>query len=123
MAGIVAHFREFQGGANESSTRGAMARAGAENRVNSLVNAVWSDWMDIMRRAGQDPYLADPSSMNLSPLRQLVVRLIQGRQGRLNNQQQHAIHNFFARAEEANVWYNNINGVIGAVNRESFGWQ
>ena len=79
--------------------------------------------MNIMQRAGSDPYRSNPSSMNLSPFRQLVVRLVQGQQGRLSNQQQHAIFNFFNRAEEASVWYNNINGVIGAVNRESFGWK
>jgi hypothetical protein len=37
--------------------------------------------------------------------------------------QQHAFHNFFTRKEDVSVWVENVNGVIAAVNRQSFQWQ
>ena len=59
---------------------------------------------------------------NVSPFRQLIIRLIQGRQAALADYQQHGLHNFLTRSEDASAWSSNIDGVIGAVNRESFQW-
>jgi hypothetical protein len=59
---------------------------------------------------------------SLSPFRRLVIRMIQGRQGPLVDNQQHGLWNYFSRNEESHVWSSNMDGVIGAVNRESFLW-
>ncbi len=70
-----------------------------------------------------DAYTTDPGITDMSPLRLLVVRMIQGRQGTLVDSQQHALHNLYTRPEESRVWVDNVNGVIAAVNRSSFQWQ
>lgn len=84
----------------------------------------WGDWINNeVNPKGYDAYGTDPGVTDMSPLRLLVVRMIQGRQGALVDSQQHALHNFFTRKEDSNVWVDNVNGVIAAVNRESFQWQ
>lgn len=125
IAAILQHLREFQLlslGITEQTMRAALTRCDRGDRINSLVQEVWEDWLGIARNNGFDPTTMIPDNQPISPFRKLVVRLIQGRQGRLSDSQQHAIYNFFTRAEEPSAWYNNIDGVIGAVNRESFLW-
>ena len=81
--------------------RQILAQPGAADRIIGLVREVWGD----------------PGP---TPFRQLTYRLILGTQGRLIDSQQHGLHNYFVRPEEYSVWNNNMDGVIGAVNRESF---
>lgn len=92
--------------------------AGSEagNRTKALVQNVWSDWLT---RSEGKPYGRLPGN-ELTPFRQLVVRIIQGSQGSLTSSQQVAIINFYTRYEDPNIWFSNINGVIGAINRENF---
>lgn len=103
---LIARLPEFQLaglGVTEASMREALSRPGAGDRFNAVVHEVMND----------------PGE---SPFRQLIWRLIHGRQGALVDNQQHGLHNFFTRAEDPRAWSNNIDGVIGAVNRESFLW-
>ena len=111
-------------GVTQATVTGALQRPGAEDRVNALVGRVWGDWMsNEVQPKGYDAYDTDPGVTDMSPLRLLVIRMIQGRQGALVDSQQHALHNLFTRKEEASVWVENVNGVIAAVNRESFQWR
>jgi hypothetical protein len=103
---LIARLPEFQLpalGITEASMREALSRPGAGDRLNAIVHEVMSD-------PGQ------------SPFRQLIWRLIHGRQGTLVDNQQHALHSLFTRAENSRVWIDNVDGVIGAINRESFLW-
>jgi hypothetical protein len=122
---IGAHINDFQLptlGITTNSMNDALRRSGAADRANALVNQIWGDWLGDVKAKGLNANTSDPSSAGLSPFRQLVIRLIQGRQGALVDNQQHGLYNFFTRNEEDHVWYDNVNGVIGAVNRESFLW-
>jgi len=124
---LLDHLGDFQLpslGVTEATMQTALQRSDVGDRLNALVQEIWSDWLSIAGRKGFDPYGQEPTydAHGVSPLRQLTIRLIQGRQGRLVDSQQHALHNFLARSEERSVWLNNIDGVIGAVNRESFQW-
>lgn len=104
--GIIAHLDEFQLptlGITETTMRSALDRNGVGDRLNAIVHEV----------------MGDPGA---SPFRQLIYRLIQGRQGRLTDSEQHALYSYFTRPESPSVWRDNIDGVIGAVNRESFLW-
>ena len=93
-----------------------LSQSGAGNRTKALVQNVWSDWLT---RAGGNPYGRTPGS-ELTPFRRLVVRLIQGNQTSLATTEQMAIVNYYTRVEDVNIWFGNINGVIGAINRENF---
>ena len=123
---LVARLYQFQLphlGVTQSSMTDALRRGGAEDRTNALVGRIWGDWLGDVRARGLDAYSSDPGGIGLSPLRMLVIRMIQGRQGPLVDSQQHGLQNFYTRPEDSNVWVDNVNGVIGAVNRESFQWQ
>jgi hypothetical protein len=122
---IGAHIDEFQLptlGITKGSMSDALRRSDAANRTNALINQVWGDWLGDVKKNDLNAYTSDPRTAGLSPFRQLVIRLIQGRQGVLVDNQQHGLYNFFTRKEEERAWYENVNGVIGAVNRESFLW-
>ena len=127
IADLTARLGEFQLphlGVTQSSMTEALRRGGAEDRLNALVGRVWGDWItNEVNPKGYDAYGVDPGVTDMSPLRLLVIRMIQGRQGALVDSQQHALHNFFTRKEDASVWVDNVNGVIAAVNRGSFQWQ
>jgi len=86
------------------------------------VQEVWADWQSNARSRTFDASTADPGRQGFSPFRQLIIRLIQGRQGQLSDSQQHALHNYFTRSEDASVWRRDPDAVIGAINRESFRW-
>jgi len=123
---LIDHLDEFQLpnlGITTRTMADALRRGDTGDRVNALVNQVWGDWLAKDVGPGRlDAYRSDPNRATLSPFRQLVIRLIQGRQGALVDNQQHGLYNFFTRSEESHVWVDNVNGVIGAVNRESFLW-
>ncbi len=124
---LLAHLPEFQLptlGVTTATMQQALKRPDVGDRLNALVQEVWADWSGIAGRKSFDLNTREPTyaEHNLSPLRQLVIRLIQDRQGTLADYQQHGLHNLLTRSEEASVWSSNIDGVIGAVNRDSFQW-
>ncbi|HAJ38052.1 MAG TPA: hypothetical protein DCL15_20460 [Chloroflexi bacterium] len=124
LTGRLGQFQLPHLGVTQSTMTDALRRGGAEDRLNALVGRVWGDWINNeVNPKGYDAYGTDPGVTDMSPLRLLVIRMIQGRQGVLVDSQQHALHNFFTRKEDASVWVENVNGVIAAVNRESFQWQ
>jgi len=124
---LLAHLDEFQLshlGITRQTMTDALNQEDVGDRINGIVQAVWGNWADNAKQGGFDANTTDPDVVtDMSPFRKLLIRMIQGRQGRLEDTEQHALHNFFTRAEESHVWRDNINGVIGAVNRESFQWQ
>jgi len=107
-------------GVTARAMRNALYRSDAGDRLNGIVQEIWSDWLGIAAAQRLDPYRTDPQGRGLSPFRQLVIRLIQGRQGRLSASQQRALYSLFTRYENSSVWYSNVDGVIGALNREFF---
>jgi hypothetical protein len=110
-------------GITSGSMTNALRRSDVGNRINGLINEIWGSWLGDARSMGLDVYSSDPSVVSsLSPFRRLVIRMIQGRQGPLVDNQQHGLWNYFSRNEESHVWSSNMDGVIGAVNRESFLW-
>lgn len=114
---LASRVGEFgQAGLNSSQVTAYLSTSGAGNRTKALVQNVWSDWLS---RSEGKPYGRLPGN-ELTPFRQLVVRMIQGSQGGLSGTQQAAIINFYTRYEDPNIWFSNINGVIGAINRENF---
>jgi len=122
--GLVNHLYEFQlpsYGITPESMTGILSQRDAAMRLNALVREVWGEWL---KKANQGGFSlsSDPSGKNLSPFRQLIIRMIQGRQGALLAHEQHGLFNFLTRPESASVWTSNMDGVIGAVNRESFQW-
>ncbi|MBV7335485.1 SH3 domain-containing protein [Chloroflexi bacterium TSY] len=106
-------------GITKSKMNEVLMRRDVGNRINALVQRVWSDWIN--ETPSDRLNEADPSNSNLSPFKQLVVRMIQGGQLRLTGTEQLAIYNFFTRPESLSALENNMNGVIAAVNREVFG--
>lgn len=124
---LLAHLPEFQLptlGVTSATMQQALKRPDVGDRLNALVQEVWVDWRAIAADKGFDLNTREPTynEHNVSPFRQLIIRLIQGRQATLADYQQHGLHNFLTRSEDASAWSSNIDGVIGAVNRESFQW-
>jgi hypothetical protein len=121
---LVLKLDEFQlagEGITPQTMQEALASGDAGTRINSLVQGVWGDWLNVAQQNGTDSANADPENYGgLSPFRQLVIKMIQGRQGGLSDQQQCALYSLFTRNEDPITWSNNINGVIGAINRECF---
>lgn len=121
---LFVHLDEFRL-ANLGITKQAMLQAlsGADAgmRINALTQGVWATWQQRAQQGGFNPVDTDPGTFaDVSPFRQLVIRMIQGRQGVLTDTQQHALHNYFTRTEDAAAWRDNMDGIIGAINRESF---
>lgn len=122
---LLARLDDFQLptlGITRRSMTAALGGNDAGDRLNSLVEEIWADWEGRAQSQGFNRNTTDPGSKGFSPFRQLVIRLIQGRQGKLKDSQQHALHNYFTRHEDASVWRQDPDAVIGAINRESFRW-
>ena len=66
--------------------------------------------------------LIDESAFTEQRLRRADLNSNPLEDGTLADYQQHGLHNFLTRGEDASAWSSNIDGVIGAVNRESFQW-
>jgi hypothetical protein len=80
---LVYRLHEFQlpgEGITEQTMSRALSRADAGDRMNGIVQTVWTDWLSNLRSSQLDPYQTDPQSRGMSPFRQLIVRMIQGRQ-------------------------------------------
>ena len=124
---LVAHLAEFQRpdlGVTTVAMQQALSQPDAGNRVNALVQRVWGEWLNLTGNSDANAMTITPDvyQYNLSPFRILVIRLIQGQQGVLVDSEQHALQNFFSRREDPSVWRNDVDGVISAINRESFQW-
>jgi len=112
---LLVHLSDFdQTGIGALALEEFLSQDDVGDRINGIVHAVWGDWS---RNSG-NPLNDNPAG--LSPFRQLVVRLIQGRTGTLSAQEQRAIVSWLTRRENLSVWRDNPNGVIGAINREIF---
>lgn len=83
------------------------------DRINALVHRTWKDWM----KYGINHMSADPGQHGQTPLRQLVIRLTQGSHGQLSSTDLRAIQNYITRG-----WDGDIRALIGAVNRDIYGW-
>lgn len=120
---LVYRLDEFQlprEGISQQSMTNLLYQADSGDRLNGLIQEVWRDWRGLAVDQKLDPYRANPQNRGLSPYRVLVVRMIQGTQGRFSTAEQRALHNYFSRYEDPNVWHTNVRGVIGAINRENF---
>lgn len=95
-------------------------RADVGDRINGTVNAIWGDWVNRAAQRGFNVSTTDPGSQGFSPFRQLVIRIVQGRQGRLSDAEDGALRSLLTRSEDADVWSSGMDGVIGALNREYF---
>lgn len=125
VVSLLAHLEDFQMpdiNITEQSMSEVLRHDDTGTRINSLVNEVWADWLRIGQEKNLEVWMQEPNDYGLSPFRQLVIKLIQNRQGKLANNQQHSVYNFFSRKEDDEAWISGIDGVIGAVNRESFQW-
>ncbi len=119
---LMARLDQFQArGLSPDHMVEALAQEDAGVRITGIVQAIWSDWLRVAASNGVRPEAADPVLFGLSPFRQLVIRLIQDRQRTLSEAEQAALFSFLTRSESPDVWWNNPNGVIGALNREFWG--
>ncbi len=120
---LVYRLDEFQlsrEGISQQSMTNLLYQADSGDRLNGLIQEVWRDWRGLAADQKLDPYRANPQDRGLSAFRVLVVRMIQGTQGGFSANQQRALHNYFSRRENPNVWHSDVKGVIGAINRENF---
>ncbi len=85
-----------------------------------MIQEVWGDWLGIASRQKLDPYRASPVNRGLSTYRVLVIRMVQGSNGRFSAAEQRALYNYFSRWEDPSVWNTDVKGVIAAINRENF---
>lgn len=125
IASILQHLGEFQLpklGITKTSMISALNRYDVGDRINALIQEVWTEWLDIAKNKNFDSMTTDPGNYHLSPFRQLVIRMVQGRQGKLADHHQHGLYNFLTRSETPTIWSTDVDSVIGAVNRESFLW-
>lgn len=121
----LSNFQLDELGITETTMREVTQRDDFEYRTTNLVNEVWLEWYELgVRPNGFDIFLTSPSyeTHQLSPFRQLAIRMIQGKQQTLSDSQQHALFNYFTRQESAESWATDMDGIIGAVNRESLLW-
>lgn len=123
VATLVYRLDEFQlprEGITQQSMTNVLYQADSGDRLNGLIQEVWQDWLGLASSQKLDPYRANPQNRGLSTYRVLVVRMVQGTQGRFSTAEQRALHNYFSRYEDPGVWSSNVKGVIGAINRENF---
>jgi len=107
-------------GITQQTMTNLLYRTDSGDRLNGLLQEVWQDWRKLAVSKQLDPHFADPQGQGLSPYRVLIVRMIQGTQARFTATEQRALYNYFSRSEDPGVWYYNVKGVIGAINRENF---
>ena len=124
---LLAHLPEFKLvslGITTERMQSILVQDRTEDRINALVQEVWSEWILLSTQQNFDVLTMEPTleKQGVSPFRQLIIRLIQGRQGILTDSQQHALYGFFSRSEQDATWRNDMDSIIGAVNRESFLW-
>lgn len=104
---FIASLLSFQVGVDA-----VQSSANVGERTNALVDRVWDDWNDY----ALDHMSADPQEHGQSPFRQLVIRMIQGTQDSLSEQDEKALTSFYSRP-----WTGEIRGVIGEIHREIYG--
>lgn len=121
---LFVHFGDFgQNGGSISQDTMQQALQGEEVslRLNATVQGVWGIWAERGQREGFDPTSTDPGLFpDLSPFRRLIIRLIQGNQGSLSATEQRAFYSLLTRSEDVETWSNDMNAIVGAINRENF---
>lgn len=121
---LFVHLGDFgQNGGNVSQDAIQQALQGEEVslRLNATVQGVWGTWVERGQREGFDPTSTDPGLFpDLSPFRRLIIRLIQGNQVSLSAAEQHAFYSLLTRSEDLETWSNDMNAIVGAINRENF---
>ncbi|MFN8487765.1 MAG: NBR1-Ig-like domain-containing protein [Caldilineaceae bacterium] len=121
---LFAHWGDFGqngGQISQSAMQQALQRSDVGMRLNATVQGVWGSWVERGQQANFDPNTTDPGAFaDVSPFRRLIIRLVQGSQGPLGSAEQHALHNLLTRSEDQQTWRDNMNGIVGAINRESF---
>lgn len=84
-------------------------------RTKALVHRVRKDWIP-WEDAGVKFLKEDPGPhISQYPFRQLVIRIVQGSQGPLSEQEQRALESFYTRS-----WTGDMKGMIGAIHREIY---
>lgn len=121
---LFVHLGDFgQNGGSVSQDNVLQALQGEEVslRLNATVQGVWGIWAERGQHEGFDPTSTDPGLFpDLSPFRRLIIRLIQGNQGSLSAAEQHAFYSLLTRSEDLETWSNDMNAIVGAINRENF---
>jgi len=121
---LFVHFGEFGqngGSISQEAMRQALQSDDVGIRLNAVVQGVWGSWVERAQREGFDPSTTDPGTFaDISPFRQLITRLIQGNLGPLSAAEQHALYSLLTRSEDLQTWRDDTNGIVGAINRESF---
>ena len=121
---LFVHLGEFgqNGGIiSQEAIRQALQSDDVGIRLNAVVQGVWESWVEQGQQAGFDPGTTDLGAFeDISPFRRLIIRLIQDDQGPLSAGEQHALRNLLTRSEELQTWRDDTNGIVGAINRESF---
>ncbi|MCB9137058.1 MAG: SH3 domain-containing protein [Caldilineaceae bacterium] len=115
---LFGHIDQFQRPDLGVSSQGMallLTNAESANRINAVVNRIWKDWIPFNDLSG-DPGVHPTNT----PLRVLVIRMIQGRQLQLTDSEVHALYNLISRSESADAWRNDIRGIIAQINAESF---
>lgn len=113
---LLSQFQLPDLGITSATMTDALLRPDAALRINATVNRVWADWLPY----GPKTVQTDPKEQGLTPFRVLVIRMIQGRQLQLTAAEQHALYNLLTRPDPIENWRNDMNGIIGAINSESF---
>lgn len=114
-------FGQNGGSVSQDAIQQALQGEEVSLRLNATVQGVWGTWAERGQQEGFAPATTDPGLFaDISPFRRLVVRLIQGNQGSLSSTEQHALYSLLTRSEDLETWSNDMNGIIGAINRESF---
>lgn len=121
---LFVHLGDFgQNGGSVSQDNVLQALQGEEVslRLNATVQGVWGIWAERGQHEGFDPTSTDPGLFpDLSPFRRLIIRLIQENQGSLSAAEQHAFYSLLTRSEDLETWSNDMNAIVGAINRENF---
>ncbi|MFN8444654.1 MAG: DUF3421 domain-containing protein [Caldilineaceae bacterium] len=119
--GLVAHLSDFRvAGLSPERMSSILNTDDAAMRMIAATNAIWGDWdVNLCQKYGWNLYGEDPAG-KVRPFRQLIIRLIQGRQGTLSEAEQRALESYFTRSEDAATWRNNMDAIIGAINKSFF---
>lgn len=119
--GLVAHLSDFRvAGITPDRMSRLLSTDDAAMRIIAATNAIWGDWdVNLCQAHGWNQYSEDPAG-KVRPFRQLIIRLIQGRQGALSDAEQRALESYLTRSEDFATWQNNMDAVIGAINQTFF---
>jgi hypothetical protein len=116
---LIANLDDFSstgGGVTQDAMQEALMHPDVGLRINATVHRIWDDWLPY----GVNIRHTDPMLHGLTPLRVLVIRMIQERPLNLAIAEQRALYDLLTRSEPLTNWQNSMNGIIGAINRDIF---